>query len=114
MSSVPRINASMLSENVGKMVNPTGDKLQLLSCDQQKVDISLREKYEERPGECIQIIGTIKPDLSVVAEKYLNFAGTDFDYELYNSLITNFLPKFPDLFQIQDSVSTNEEMDEWE
>ena len=35
------------------------------------------------------------------------------DYELYNKLITEYLPKFPHLFQLQESTTTDEDMSEW-
>ena len=123
MSSMPRVNASMLPDNVEKrvclvgqikQVNPTGDKLQLLSCDEQLVNIVLKDKYEDKPGECVQIIGTVKPDLTVEADKYIIFSGTDCDYELYNSLITKYLPRFPHLFQLQESTTTDNDMNDWD
>jgi hypothetical protein len=43
---------------------------------------------------------------------YFSFIFTD--SELYNKLITKYMPKFPYLFQLQDSTTTNNEMNDWD
>ncbi|XP_046846113.1 replication protein A 14 kDa subunit-like [Xenia sp. Carnegie-2017] len=116
MNETHRINASMLAENIGRMVcfvgtikevNPKGDKLQLLSSDKKTVNIALPDKYEDSRG-CIEVIGIVQPDLSIVAERYIAFNEDDFDAEAYNLLIVKFMPKFTSLTINRNPITCDE------
>lgn len=117
-----RVNGSMLNENIGKLVcvvgkitqvSPTGNALKILTSDQQTIQVSLKDQYEDTPGHCIQIIGIVQQNLSVIAEKYTSFASEEFDLALYDKTI-KLLPRYSELFLAKaGGADTNDPMEDW-
>ncbi|KAL2262798.1 hypothetical protein VTK26DRAFT_9437 [Humicola hyalothermophila] len=90
-ASSPRITCGYLNSYVGKNVIVVGKVIQLLG-DEALIDadgnitIHLHRDAHLTPGNGVQIIGKVNPDLSIKVLSSVDL-GSEVDYELANTVV---------------------------
>ncbi|XP_035688181.1 replication protein A 14 kDa subunit-like [Branchiostoma floridae] len=91
----PRVNASMLPQNIGKFVCLMGEVMDVdqnglmfavKTSDGQRVQINLPEPLEEMVAGTIEIVGEVANNCQINCQSYILF-GQDFDMNLYDEAI---------------------------
>ncbi|XP_059366294.1 replication protein A 14 kDa subunit-like [Carassius carassius] len=114
-SPKPRINASLLSQYIGRAVcfvgrlekvHPSGKALTLSDGEGKSASVELSEPLDEELSGIVEVIGTVSNKGTVMAVSYTPYREdkTSFDLELYNEGL-KVLHDFPQHYPFEVSLS---------